>query len=240
MPLREAARLSQETVSLPERVYQRLRAAIIAGELAPGELLKEEKLGERLGVSRTPVREALRRLGDTGLVQIETNRISRVAPLDLDQLRQTGDVIAELCGMAGRLAVPHLTADDLAHLATIEEELRERVTVPEADVSEGYAQEVVELFVTRCGNPVLKATIDGLRPHLVRLFVLFGNQLSRRGLTERAITVVSGAMAGEAEVVGAAMRHFYATITDELLAVAGDDLARAASEPGPVAVVTPL
>ncbi|MFB7800882.1 GntR family transcriptional regulator [Isoptericola sp. NPDC056134] len=224
MPLREAARLSQETVSLPERVYQRLRAAIIVGELAPGELLKEERLGERLGVSRTPVREALRRLGESGLVQVETNRISRVAPLDLVQLRQLGDVTAELCGMAARLAVPNLRVEDLEHLATIERELRARVSLPGTDVNEGYAQDVVEVFLDRCANPVLSSTVGSLRPHLIRLFVLYGNHLSRRGLTEQAIAVVAGATVGDAEAVGTAMRTYYQAITDALLVAAGRDL----------------
>jgi DNA-binding GntR family transcriptional regulator len=78
-------------LTLREAVAEHLRIAIVAGELAPGMLLKEIELAARIGVSATPVREALAELSAEGLVEVEPNRLKRVAPIDpaktLDLLR---------------------------------------------------------------------------------------------------------------------------------------------------------
>src|SRR3954462_14309070 len=67
---------------LRDRAYVRLRDAIVGGTLAPGERLRDQELCEWLGLSRTPVREALGRLEQDGLVQTAPQRFTRVAPLD--------------------------------------------------------------------------------------------------------------------------------------------------------------
>jgi DNA-binding GntR family transcriptional regulator len=69
-------------VTLGEAVAEHLRTAIVAGELPPGVHLREVELAARIGVSATPVREALAQLQAEGLVEIEPNRLKRVAPLD--------------------------------------------------------------------------------------------------------------------------------------------------------------
>ena len=80
-----------------------LEQAIVRGELAPGQVLRQEELSERYGVSRTPVREALRRLAALGLVSFEPNRGVRVRTLSRDELREAFLVRAEL-GVAGHRA----------------------------------------------------------------------------------------------------------------------------------------
>ena len=67
---------------LRESVHDRLRAAIVDGTLAPGEVVRDTELAAWLGVSRTPVREALLRLGDTGLVRSAPGRSTVVAEID--------------------------------------------------------------------------------------------------------------------------------------------------------------
>ncbi len=74
---------------LTENVYRRLRSEIIAADLLPGELLTLEELGTRYGVSRTPVREALRRLEAEGLVIFRENRRVQVAPLSPNEIDGT-------------------------------------------------------------------------------------------------------------------------------------------------------
>ena len=83
-----------------------LEQAIVRGELAPGQVLRQEELSERYGVSRTPVREALRRLAALGLVSFEPNRGVRVRTLSRDELREAFLVRAELESLATELAVP--------------------------------------------------------------------------------------------------------------------------------------
>src|SRR5579862_8519687 len=66
-----------------EEVYGKLQGWVIDGTLAPSEVLHDARIAQLLGVSRTPVREALRRLEDEGFVQTALNRWTRVAPIDL-------------------------------------------------------------------------------------------------------------------------------------------------------------
>jgi DNA-binding GntR family transcriptional regulator len=83
-----------------------LEDAVISGELAPGTVLRQETLSERFGVSRTPIREALRRLAATGLVSFEPNRGVRVRAIPREELREAFLVRAELEALVTELAVP--------------------------------------------------------------------------------------------------------------------------------------
>ena len=93
---------------------------IISGELPPGVVLRQEQLSERFGVSRTPIREALRRLAATGLVSFTPNRGVRVRTISLDELRQAFLVRAELEALVTGLATPNMTAARLDELAAAE------------------------------------------------------------------------------------------------------------------------
>ena len=94
-----------------------LEEAIVSGELAPGTVLRQEQLSERYGVSRTPVREALRRLAALGLVSFVPNRGVRVRTLSREELREAFLVRAELESLATELATPRIGEDGLQALA---------------------------------------------------------------------------------------------------------------------------
>jgi DNA-binding GntR family transcriptional regulator len=97
-----------------------IEEAIVSGELAPGSVLRQEQLSERFGVSRTPVREALRRLAALGLVSFEPNRGVRVRTLSYEGLREAFLVRAELEALVTGLAAANLNTDDLAELEECE------------------------------------------------------------------------------------------------------------------------
>jgi DNA-binding GntR family transcriptional regulator len=96
--------------------------AIVTGELSPGTVLRQEQLSERFAVSRTPVREALRRLAALGLVSFEPNRGVRVRTLSFEELREAFLVRAELESLATELAAPRMTEQDLDELERAEGE----------------------------------------------------------------------------------------------------------------------
>jgi DNA-binding GntR family transcriptional regulator len=96
--------------------------AIVSGELPPGTVLRQELLSERFNVSRTPVREALRRLAATGLVSFVPNRGVRVRTIAPEELREAFLVRAELESLATELAAGRMTEEDLAELDAAEEE----------------------------------------------------------------------------------------------------------------------
>jgi DNA-binding GntR family transcriptional regulator len=97
-----------------------LEDEIVGGAIEPGTVLRQEQLSERFGVSRTPVREALRRLAALGLVSFEPNRGVRVRSISASDLREAFLVRAELEALATEVATPRMGADDLAELDAIE------------------------------------------------------------------------------------------------------------------------
>jgi DNA-binding GntR family transcriptional regulator len=96
-----------------QEAERRLREAIMRAELEPGERLTEDELAAWLGVSRTPVREALARLASEGLVVIDANRGARVAPFDPDEIRDLVQLSRELVLLAQRLAALRATDEEI-------------------------------------------------------------------------------------------------------------------------------
>src|ERR1700735_2814313 len=92
-----------------DSVYDRIRTAILHGELAPGSVMSQVVLADELGVSRTPLREALRILQSEGLVEAEPTRRVRVAPLTAKDLEQLCVMRIALESTALRISIPRLT-----------------------------------------------------------------------------------------------------------------------------------
>ena len=168
----QTAAVESGRLLLADIVYERLMAVIVSGELAPGEVVREEEIGAWLSVSRTPVRDAMRRLGDQDLLSYQPNRGSRVAVLDPHHLADVLDVVATLSGKAAAHAAPQLGASDLA---VIEDHL-DAAARAHAD-GEGVARAIeldaaFDVLLARAGNRVLTRTVVGMRPHVDRLLGL--------------------------------------------------------------------
>ncbi len=101
---------------LRDEVRDRLRDAIVDGTLAPGEQLRDADIATWLGVSRTPVREALLDLARSGLVQALPGRSTVVSPVDGRDVRQAASVVAAMHRVAVVEATPGLTEDDLQRM----------------------------------------------------------------------------------------------------------------------------
>lgn len=106
--------------TLPEAAAERLRALIIEGDLPPGAKLNERELSERLGVSRTPLREAFRMLAADGLLVQLPNRGAQVVALSQADVRGAFEVMGALEGLAGELAVARVTDADIADLRALQ------------------------------------------------------------------------------------------------------------------------
>jgi DNA-binding GntR family transcriptional regulator len=102
--------------SVVDRAYERIRSVVLSDELPPGTKLRQVELAEQLGISRTPVREALLRLAAEGLVEPLANRGFRVADLGLDAVLERLEVRAILEPRIARLAAERRTARDLESL----------------------------------------------------------------------------------------------------------------------------
>lgn len=110
---------AQDHPTLPASVAARLREMITQGELAAGARLNERALCEKLGVSRTPLREAFRQLAAEGLVSLEPNRGAQVVALSEDDIRESFEVMSGLEALSGELACRHITDAELAELRAL-------------------------------------------------------------------------------------------------------------------------
>ena len=130
-----------EELSLREAVYQTLRKAILTGRFSPNERLTEVQLGELLGTSRTPIREALRKLELEGLVVIIPRSGARVAPITAKQLKDVLEVRRTLDVLAAQLACRRITEEQKLRLEAAAREFedsvssRDKTRIAKADVS---------------------------------------------------------------------------------------------------------
>ncbi len=117
-----------------------LEDEIVSGVIEPETVLRQEQLSERFEVSRTPVREALRRLAALGLVSFEPNRGVRVRAISPAELREAYLVRAELEALATEAATPRMSADDLARLDAAEQRFSELTLELRAQAQRGEAR----------------------------------------------------------------------------------------------------
>jgi len=109
--------------TLHDELLIRLRAMILDGELAPGEKVPEKDLCERFGVSRTPLREALKVLANDGLVTLTPNRGAMIADLTLEDLEEAFPVIGALESLAGEMACANITDAEITGIKKLHTEM---------------------------------------------------------------------------------------------------------------------
>jgi DNA-binding GntR family transcriptional regulator len=189
--------LSQDTESrirftdpglIRERVVAALRDAIIAGRLKPGERIRERELVSLLGVSRSPLREAIRILETEGLITSLAHRGARVSELSAVDLHDMLDVRIMLESFAARLFIERL---DEAVLRAMEEQVeRSRAPGYRVDLRENFdlGLEFHDLLVGACGNRKVVQMHENLKRHQTRYqhfaFARLGRDL--RALDEHA------------------------------------------------------
>lgn len=138
------------------RAHQGLRSAIISGELAPGAVLSQVQLAQLLGVSRTPLREALRLLEMEGLVEARHNlrvRVAKLSSADLEQLYVLR-IVNE--ASAVQTSVPRMTEDDLSQLQVTLTQMSERQRAGDEVGWEEAHRRFHHLLVKHAGNRVVR------------------------------------------------------------------------------------
>jgi DNA-binding GntR family transcriptional regulator len=115
--------MEPERLSLHNDIAGKLREMIIRCELPPGERVPEHHFGQLFGVSRTPLREALKMLASEGLIEIRPNRGSVVAPISFQEISQTFEVMGALEELAGFLVCDHVSNVDIAALDQLMREM---------------------------------------------------------------------------------------------------------------------
>lgn len=156
------------TATLAEQVYEHLRHGILANDHPPGTSLREETLAARFKVSRVPVREALRRLAADGLVLLTPRQGATVSSLSPKQFLDAYRVREALETLAIRLAIPNLTAGDIADLESLNAQMRQHAG--QGDTPAFFAANAAfhDVIMVRADNADLKSMYDTLMDRMRR------------------------------------------------------------------------
>jgi DNA-binding GntR family transcriptional regulator len=156
-------------VQLKDVVYERLRQEIIEFTLQPGTPLREAELSRRLGVSKTPLREALVRLQRDNLVELTPYKgavVSGYSRADLQNIYQLRELLEGACA---REAAQAATPDDLAELSSIIRDTRAALGGGERDAVAPLFNAFDEVLYRQTRNPYIKDQIEALHAHLDRI-----------------------------------------------------------------------
>jgi len=222
-PVRKV-RLSRQP--LHERVADDLRDRIITGQLEPGQKLAVNLLAEEIGVSLTPLREALKLLAAESLIDLTPNRGASVSLVTIQQTRDLFEVIAGLEALAAELATERMTDDDLADLQDLHAQMKHHA----ADVSrENYFalnRRIHDRIVDFARNPILSTQRGRLAQQAERVrFIALNNDTRRDTAMQEHFDLMAAFSAGDAELAHRIWRnHLIASgkQTIELLAQSAD------------------
>lgn len=160
-----------EYLPLRDVVFNSLRQAILKGELVAGERLMEKQLADRMGVSRTPIREAIRKLELEGLVTMVPRKGAEVARITEKDLRNVLEVRCALEELAVKIACEKITADELDHLR---ETIRDfKLAIAKRDFEKIISKDVEfhDVIFQATANDKLIQILNNLREHIYRFRV---------------------------------------------------------------------
>lgn len=148
--------------TLREKIVDYLKESIIKGHLKPGERISEPELAERFGVSRTPVREALRQLESEGFLTVLPRKGATVSPITDKDVQEFYAIKSLLEGYAARLACERMTEKDIRRMEELNEQMR--VFAEKEDVKHFFNcdNRFHDVFLKACGNDKLYNLVHSL------------------------------------------------------------------------------
>ncbi len=210
---------------LREVVFETIRSAIVHGDFKPGERLMEVKLANELGVSRTPVRESIRKLELEGLVKMVPRKGAYVTPMSITDLKEMMEIRGALEALVARLAATHATPEDIAALRASNQKF-------EAGVHDNDGEAIIDNDITfhevlyrASGNGRLRSMIHTLREQMLRFRVEYVHRIDKKKpLPGQHRDIVDSIEAGDAEAAANyARRHISITERDMMELLAGDE-----------------
>ncbi|MBV9655974.1 MAG: GntR family transcriptional regulator [Acetobacteraceae bacterium] len=155
--------------TLHEDLVGRIRDLIIEGQLAPGTRIHEGQLGEALGVSRTPLREALKFLASEGLIDLVPGRGGVVRQLSAQDVRNMLDVLVALECLAGRLACRTATDEQIKHVRSLHDRMMKLYASRNRLEYYKLNQAIHSAIATLSGNDFLASTHEAIQSRLKRI-----------------------------------------------------------------------
>ena len=193
--------------SLCDQVFSRLADEIVLGKLPPGTHLDEQDIANRCGVSRTPVREALKQLAATGLANYRPHRGSVVRSLTAADLDLMFEAIAELESSCARYAAMRMTAPERDALRIRHAQCQQAAHDHDMELYDRSNREFHALIFNAARNPFLQETTGALRGRVMpfRRGQFVNPSRLAQSLVEHS-RVVNAILAGDAEAAGREMR----------------------------------
>ncbi|WP_219417819.1 GntR family transcriptional regulator [Pseudonocardia nigra] len=207
--------------------YANVRERILSGEFAPGSVLNQELLATTIGISTTPLREALRRLASEGLVTLGVHSDARVAPLTAEEARDLFEVRRSMDALAAALAAERRTDEDVAALQAAAEELRPLIEGVGSDVLAAHRAFHAALY-RASHNAMLVDLLDGLwdkadRYRRLGLELISGSGATRLQDFEEHFELMQAVVRGDAVHAEAVMRRHVQASLGGLAAQALED-----------------
>lgn len=153
---------------LRDIVFKNLRTAILRGDFQPGERLMENQLADRMGVSRTPIREAIRKLELEGLVVMVPRKGAEVANITEKEIRDVLEVRATLEGLAIKLACNNMEKSDIEHLTEVNNQFIKAVVAKNTDDVLKNDIAFHDIIFEASGNERLIQILNNLREQIYR------------------------------------------------------------------------
>ncbi|CAN3129636.1 Pyruvate dehydrogenase complex repressor [Mycobacterium sp. smrl_JER01] len=198
---------------LRDQAYLSIRDAIINGTLAPGEKLRDPDLEEWLGISRTPIREALARLEAAGLVHTIPGRSTVVSEIEPQSVRNAQDVAAAMHALAVRTAVPLMGRKEFDAMTRANKEFAEAVSSGDADAAISSDDDFHQVAVQASGNTVIAQVLEQVTPVLRRCEYLRFSSLSGRESIGQHKQIIALCRKGQAEEAAAAAERNWQTLS---------------------------
>ena len=179
--------------SLHDEIAVRLRDMVMEGELRPGIKVPERELCERFGVSRTPMREALKVLAAEGLLQLLPNRGAVVAKITREEIAELFPIMGALEGLAAELAAKRMTAPQLAKIEALHASMLERYRLSDWLAYTKLNRQIHEAFFAAAQNSELATMFQTLlvRTHAVRFVTRKTPERWREAIEEHEAIMVA-------------------------------------------------
>lgn len=208
-----------DTPSLSERAYEAIKEAILSLEIRPGEVLSIGQLAGQLGVSRTPVRDALLLLEKDGLVTLLPQKGARVSEISNRDIEETYELRVLLESYAAKVAAARLTPGDLEQMETVLQEAEQAFERGERVAAADLGRQIHDLLIEKVGNERLLAFLDDLETHYTRIrrfAPLIPGRFAKSH--EQHKKILAALQNGDAEGAEQAMFNHLSSVRDDILA----------------------
>ena len=187
---------------LKELVYLELKHKILTGEIASQTRLMEIDLSEKMNVSRTPIREAIKRLADDGLVKVEPRRGAYVANISIKDMLDVFEVREDLEGFVAQLASERITEEEKAELSKIAAEYETAIRKPNKEAIIELDEKFHNFIVDCCNNETLSELVNYVQELSLRFRYLYYDDFSLYQSTaeqhNRIMAAINEGRAGDA------------------------------------------